>query len=258
MAWVSGAEKSRQWRHDWADGCAWDVASGLGLVLWILDRSGREDRGTGGGAPWFRAFPLVTLEMPWSLFIPYESADLLAGIGGGCSSLSVCPADSFPAGLRGGSAGVVGGDRLSGAVTLGDDFELRYGTLDFSISSYLFSISALVRLGGRGGSVEGSKTGGNGLSASMEGVLDDFVFDVLFDCADIDGALEVEVLAVPFDNAEIDDMFDVKDAIDSVESRLINCCSGGFLGGKAGEASVERLRGGSLGGGGGFGLYGSA
>ena len=62
----------------------------------------------------------------------------------------------------------------------------------------------------------------------------------------------MEVLAVPFDNAEIDDIFDVNDAIDSVESRLVNCCSEGLLGGKAGEASVERFRGGNLGGGGGF------
>ena len=130
---------------------------------------------------------------------------------------------------------MVGGDGLPTTPTLGVDLELLYGTLDFSISSYLFSISALVRFGGRGGSTVGSKTGGTILLASMEGVLDFVVLDVPFDKADIDGALEVDVLAVPFDSADIEEMFDVKDDTDSAESRLMSCCSDGLLGGKAGD-----------------------
>ena len=152
----------------------------------------------------------------------------------------------------------MGGDRLSATATLGDDLELLYGTLDLSISSYLFSISAFVRFGGRGGKVEGSKAGGNGLSASIDGVLHDFVLEAPFDRTDIDGALDVDVLVVPFDSPDTEDMFDVNEAIDSTESRLVNCCSEGLLGGKAGEASVDRFRGGNLGGGGGFALCVSA
>ncbi len=130
---------------------------------------------------------------------------------------------------------MVGGVGFSTIATLGVDFELLNGTLDFSISSYLFSTSAFVRFGGRGGNVEGSKTGGIILPESIEGVLDDVVLDVPFDNADIDGALDVDVLAVPFDSAEIDDIFDVSEDTDSVESRLVICCSDGRLGGKAGE-----------------------
>ena len=132
------------------------------------------------------------------------------------------PADSFPAGLLGGSEGVGGGGGFSTTAILGVDLELRYGTLDFSISSYLFSISALVRLGGRGGNVEGSNTGGTILPDSIDGVFEDAVLEVPLDSADIDGALDPDVLAVPFDNADIDDIFDVNDDTDSAESRRVS------------------------------------
>ena len=68
----------------------------------------------------------------------------------------------------------------------------------------------------------------------------------------MDGVLEPEVLAVPFDNADIDDMVEM-DEIDSLESRLVNCCSEGRRGGKAGEGRDEGCLGGSLGGGTGLG-----
>ena len=151
-----------------------------------------------------------------------------------------------------------GGGGFSTTATLGVDFELLYGTLDFSISSYLFSISAFVRLGGRGGNVDASKTGGTILPDSIEGVLDDVVLDVPFGCPGIEGARDVDVLAVPFDNADIDEILDVNEDTDSAESRLTSCCSMGLLGGKAGEAWVDRPRGGSLGGGGGFACGGTA
>lgn len=173
----------------------------------------------------------------------------------------MAPADCFPAGRLGGSEGVGGGGGFSKTAAVGVDLELLNGILDFSISSYLFSISALVRLGGRAGNVEGSKTGGTLLPDSIEGVLEDVVLDVPFDSADIDGALDPDVLAVSFDNAEIDeidDIFDVNDDTDSAESRRVSWCSVGLLGGKAGEAWVDRSRGGSLGGGGGFVCCGTA
>ena len=68
----------------------------------------------------------------------------------------------------------------------------------------------------------------------------------------MDGVLEPEVLAVPFDNADVDDMVEM-DEMDSLESRLVNCCSEGRRRGKAGEGREEGCLGGSRGGGTGLG-----
>lgn len=123
--------------------------------------------------------------------------------------------------------------------TLLVDLEFLNGILDFSISSYRFSTSCFVRFGGSEGNAEASKTGAIILDASIEGVLDAEVLDVR---------------AVPFDNADIEDTFDPNEDTDSVESRLVNCCPEGLLGGRAGETCERRSRGGSRGGAGGFGL----
>lgn len=131
---------------------------------------------------------------------------------------------------------MVGEGELSTTATIGVDFELLYGILEFSISSYRFSMSAFVRFGGRGGNVVGSKTGGIILPESIDGVLDDAVLDAPLEKADIDGALDVDLLAVPFDSADIEEILDVEEDTDSAESRLVSCCSDGLLGGKAGEA----------------------
>jgi len=67
---VSGPEKSRQCKHEAEDGCAWVTAGSLGLVLCTFDRSGRDDRGIGGGAPLVReaaglgVLPFVPLDVP--------------------------------------------------------------------------------------------------------------------------------------------------------------------------------------------------
>lgn len=91
-----------------------------------------------------------------------------------------------------------------------------------------------VRFGGRGGRLAGSNTGAILLPPSIEGVR------------------EAEVRAVPLERAEMEEMFEVVEAMDSIESRLLNG-SVGLLGGRAGESCVESLRGGSRGGGVGFG-----
>ena len=91
-----------------------------------------------------------------------------------------------------------------------------------------------VRFGGRGGSLAGSNTGAILLPPSIEGVR------------------EADVRAVPLERAEIEEIFEVVEAIDSIESRLLSG-SEGLLGGRAGEHWVESLRGGSRGGGVGFG-----
>lgn len=90
------------------------------------------------------------------------------------------------------------------------DFADFKGTLPLSGSC------VWVRFGGRGGSFVGSKTGAILLPPSMEGVR------------------EVDVLAVPLDRADIEEILEVVEAIDSLESRLLNG-SVGLLGGSAGD-----------------------
>lgn len=68
----------------------------------------------------------------------------------------------------------------------------------------------------------------------------------------MEGVREVDVLAVPLDRADMEETLEVVEAIDSLESRLLNG-SVGLLGGSAGDGWVEFLRGGSRGGGVGFG-----
>lgn len=121
--------------------------------------------------------------------------------------------DSCLEGVRGGSAGVLGGGASSMVVTVGVDFVAFNGTRALSVSC------VGVRLGGKGGRFVGSKTGAIFLPASMDGALDPDVFDQ-------------DVFVVPLDMAEMEDMLE---AIDSLDSRLVNC-SDGFRGGNAGEA----------------------
>ena len=228
-------------RQDVADcvgcgGCG-DAAT-LGFEASILERSGRDDRGIGGGAlPAGEGPGLGALTFrPFgygspSLSIPADMADL-APIGGESRGGNfLCggtgPVDSGLAGLRGGSDGMAGGD-TSAVITLGVDFADFNGALAFPISC------VGVRFGGSDGSLAGSYTGAIILPESIDGVLDP------------------EVLAVPFDSADIDDMFEMVEDTDSLESRLVNCCSEGLRGGKAGEGRDEGCLGGSRGGGVGF------
>lgn len=97
-------------------------------------------------------------------------------------------------------------------VTTGVDFVAFNGTRAFIVAC------VGVRFGGRGGRFAGSKAGAIFLPASRDGVLGPGVFDQ-------------DVLVVPPDTAEMEDMLD---AIDSLDSRLVNC-SDGLRGGNAGE-----------------------
>ena len=226
---------------------------------WIFEVSGREVRGTGGGASVLGGAGLdALLSTPlvgsWAsgLFIPKDRADL-AGIGGGCSGETRARAapDTGRVGLLGGSAGVAGGRLTSTAATLDVDLVPTKGILalstschpgnafDFSISLYLLSTSSFVRLGGSGGKDKGSKTGAFTRLPSIEGVL------------------EFAVFAVPFDRADMDDMFEKVDEIDSLEAfLLIGRFSDGLLGGSAGEGCVDAFLTGNLGGGAGAGFAG--
>lgn len=189
-AWESGPEKSRQIRHEDTVG----VASGglLALLAWILDMSGLEARGMGGGAAALEDEGLGTLQLTpfgWprfsALFVPTASAGL-AGVGGGCSSgvLFRGPPDPCVVDRLGGSAGVAGGGNTSTVATrcvdlfpFDDIFALSASlypgkAFDFSMSWYRFSMSSFVRFGGSGGNVVGSNTGAfTLLPASIEGVL---------------------------------------------------------------------------------------
>ena len=55
-AWLSGAAKSRHFRHD----VGIDVACGFGFVARILDKSGRDSWVT-GGAVGLGSLPFITL-----------------------------------------------------------------------------------------------------------------------------------------------------------------------------------------------------
>ena len=220
---------------------------------------GRDERGTGGGAPdWggagLDALSLAPFDGAWAsgLFIPKERADL-AGLGGGRSGeirVAAVP-DTGRVGFRGGSDGVVGGGFISTVATLDVDLVLTNGNLalstslypgnafDFSMSWYLFSTSSFVRLGGSGGKVKGSKIGAFTRFPSIE------------------GALECTVFAVPFDRADMEEMLEKVEEIDSLEAFLLNCrVSDGLLGGRAGDGCVDIFRTGNLGGGTGAGFAG--
>ena len=115
-------------RHGGPGAGCW--ACGLGLVDESLERSGRDDRGIGGGPPTFEGVELVVVLLTplvafgcSALFVEYESADL-AGLGGGLSfeTFRSRPASPGLVGLLGGSAGIAGGGVTSTVETLGDDF----------------------------------------------------------------------------------------------------------------------------------------
>ena len=180
--------------------------------------------------------------------MPSESADR-GGIGGGSSIAGIFLVITETCwlcceGLLGGSAGFVdGGGAISTVATDGLDFVLCIEILlfstslypgnafDFSISEYLAFLSSVVRLGGRGGKLEGSNAG------------------ALIRPASIDEALEPFVRVVPIDRAEIEDIVEDIDSFDAF--RLI--WSDGLRGGSAGDGCVDCLLGGNLGGGVGFG-----
>ena len=162
---------------------------------------------------------------------PLDNADP-AGIVGGSRGGSFLVGGGFTnscVGARGGREGVGGIWRTSCTdTTLGVDLADLSGTLPFS------TCCVGVRFGGRGGSFVGPNTGAIFLPPSIEGVR------------------EAAVRAVPLESAEIEEMFEVVEAMDSIESRLLSD-SVGLLGGRAGENCVESLRGGRRGGGVGFG-----
>ena len=224
---MSGPEKSRHSRHDVAvAACDW------GLLAWSLERSGRVPKGTGGGAPagteatgGFDPLRSASLVLSLSgLFAPLDNADLAGRNVGGCSggSLLAGPVDSR-AGVLGGSDGIGRGGEISTVVTLGVDFAPFSGIL-------CLSTSPVGRFGGRGGRLEGLKAGGTMRSPF------------------IDGVLEADVLAVPFERPEMDETFEMVDATDSVESRLVRFPDG-RLGGSDGDGCDDGVRGGSRGGG---------
>ena len=215
-AWESGPEKSRQIRHEDAVGAA--SGESLGLLAWILDRSGLEARGIGGGAAALEGEGLGTLPLTPSecssvsaLFVPKERAGL-AGVGGGCSSgvLFRSLPDPCVVARLGGSAGVAGGGNTSTVATRCvdlfpfDDVLALSASLypgkafDFSMSWYRFSMSSFVRFGGSGGNVGGSNIG---------------AFTLL--PASIEGVLAVYVLAVPLDRVDIVEMVEDTDSLDA-------------------------------------------
>lgn len=226
---MSGAEKSRQHKHDegtgWEGGC--DCAASFGLLARSFDRSGLEDQGSGGGPPVKASVPSVLLFPPLvvlissELFIPNDSADR-AGTAGGLSggSLLVAPADSFRTdvcrGWCGGRDGRVGGLSTFFVVTLGDGLVGIRPILDLSMSWYLLSTCSGVRFGGRGGKVDWSKMGASFLPASIEGVR------------------EPGVLAVPLVPTEIADIVEMVEEMDSDDSLRCKAAED-LLGGKAGE-----------------------
>ena len=162
---------------------------------------------------------------------PLDNADP-AGIVGGSRGGSLLVGGGFThscVGARGGREGVGGTWRTSCTdTTLGVDLADLSGTLPFS------TCCVGVRFGGRGGRFAGSNFGGILLPPSIEGVR------------------EADVRAVPLESAEIEEIFEVVEAMDSIESRRLSG-SEGLLGGRAGDNFVESLRGGRRGGGVGFG-----
>lgn len=141
-AWASGPEKSRQRRQEDAEGGVW--VWGFGFEDWIFVISGRDVRGTGGGAPGLGGAGLGALTSApfvgasaWSLFIPNERADL-AGIGGGRSGDTrvVAIPDTGRVGFLGGSDGVVGGGFTSTVAMLDVDLLPTKGILALSTSLY--------------------------------------------------------------------------------------------------------------------------
>lgn len=155
-AWLSGAEKSRHLRQDCLDDDVW-VA---GFEPGVLERSGREDRGIGGGDDpgegWAgrEDVPLVVPLVSRGIWLPFRFNDGpgLLGIGGGASggSFLVFPLSCLAAGL-GGSAGIDGGGKTCVGSTFGVDFAVFSGIRPFS-----FSFSCGDFLGGSGGKADGS------------------------------------------------------------------------------------------------------
>lgn len=69
-AWASAAEKSRHFRHTTGVGTVGALeAYKRGFVAWILERSGRDARGTGGGTPLELGSLTAPLVLPKDLLI---------------------------------------------------------------------------------------------------------------------------------------------------------------------------------------------
>lgn len=113
----------------------------MGLVARIFDRSGLEDKGSGGGPPVevlvgsrHTFSPSVTL-VPHALFIPNESADRAGTIGGlSEGSFPVAPTAAVRTGVlsarSGGRDGSIGGLVTFVVVTLGVDLVGKIPMLD--------------------------------------------------------------------------------------------------------------------------------
>lgn len=97
-AWASAAEKSRHFKHATGVGIMGALdAYRRGFVAWILERSGRDASGTGGGTP----LELGSLATPLAL-----PKDLLIAAKPDCLSLPSVSLDSGGGGsLRAGSGG---------------------------------------------------------------------------------------------------------------------------------------------------------
>jgi len=112
-----------------------EAAAGVGLVDWSFEKSGREERGTGGGlfleGLGLGSRPFVN-EGSSGLFMPSVRAER-AGIGGGCSFLAADVASGLE-GRLGGSDGVVGTGCTSTVATDEVDFVPFNGFLAFSAS----------------------------------------------------------------------------------------------------------------------------
>lgn len=182
-----------------------------------------EDKGTGGGPPVEASEPSVlpsppaVVLIPSALFIPNNSADRVGTAGG--LSRGMPPADSLRTVVCrrwcGARDGRVGGLSSVLVVTLGDDLVGIRPILDLSMSRYLVSTGWGVRFGGRGGKVDGSKTGASFLPASVEGVREPGV---------LDGPL------VPTEIVDIVEMVEEMDSDDSLRCKAAE----DLLGGKAG------------------------
>lgn len=158
LAWLSGPEKSRHLRHDGSNGVTGtegkDPGRGdLGFVARIFDKSGREDRGTGGGV----ALCLNPLELPFTGCDPERGTGLAGAEGmplGGNLRSGILGSDSLDWSLANGlcgSVGVLGGGKTSVVVTEGVDLAPFSIIFAPSVSFSWFDL-----LGGKGGRLEGS------------------------------------------------------------------------------------------------------
>lgn len=125
----------------------------LGFVAIIFDKSGREDRGTGGGV----ALCPNPMELPFTVCDPERGTGLAGAEGmhlGGNLRSSILGSDSLDCSLANGlcgSVGVLGGGKTSVVMTEAVDLAPFIIVLAPSFSFSWFDL-----LGGKGGRLEGS------------------------------------------------------------------------------------------------------